>query len=87
MLVRLGSRLVVVAWTLVCVVGYVLVEVLGETFVDQSAAILGTTLASALGFLHDLGMILLVLVWLIVAWGILTLGSVLGGRRAPRRWN
>lgn len=78
---RFGAGLLVTAWTLLCILAYVLVEVLGEAFVDQASLVLGSTLGSLLGYLHDLGMIILVLVWVTVAWLIWTLGRALGGRQ------
>lgn len=81
-LFRFGAKAVVAAWTLLCLVAYVLVEFLGEAFVDQVGAILGGPIAAILAFLHDIGMVLLVLLWLAVAWVIWTAGNVLGGRRS-----
>lgn len=83
-LFRFGAGILVAAWTLLCVLAYVLVEVLGETFVGQASLVLGSTLGSLLGYLHDLGMILLVLVWVAVAWVIWTVGRALGGQNRRR---
>jgi len=79
-LLRFGAKTLVVVWTLVCVLAYVLVEVLGEAVVGQVGAILGSPIGWLLGFLHDIGMVLLVLVWLAVAWTIWTASKLLGAR-------
>jgi len=81
-LFRFGAKSLVAAWTLLCLIAYVLVEFLGEAFVDQAGAIVGTPVAAVLAFLHDIGMVLLVLLWLIVAWTIWTASKMLGGRRS-----
>ena len=81
-LFRFGAKAVVAAWTLLCLIAYVLVEVLGEAFVDQVGAVLGSPIAAVLAFLHDIGMVLLVLLWLAVAWVIWTAGHALGRRRS-----
>jgi hypothetical protein len=80
-LLRFGAKTLVVIWTLVCLLAYVLVEVLGEAIVEQVGAVLGSPIGWLVGFLHDIGMVLLVLVWLIVAWTIWTAGKALGARR------
>jgi hypothetical protein len=72
-LFRFGAGILVAAWTLLCVLAYVLVEVLGETFVGQASLVLGSTLGS-----------LLVLVWVAVAWVIWTVGRALGGQNRRR---
>lgn len=79
-LLRFSARTLVVLWTLVCVLVYLLAEVLGEALIAQSGFVLGGTLEGVLGFLHDVGMVLLVVVWLIVAWAIWTLGNVAARR-------
>lgn len=78
---RFGARTLIVVWTLVCLLAYVLVEVLGEAVVGQVGAVLGSPIGWLFGFLHDIGMVLLVLVWLAVAWAIWTAGRLLGARR------
>ncbi|MDX2073013.1 MAG: hypothetical protein SFX19_01455 [Alphaproteobacteria bacterium] len=80
-LLRFGAKTLVVIWTLFCVLAYVLVEVLGEAIAAQVGAVLGSPLGWLVGFLHDIGMVLLVVVWLVVAWTIWTAGKVLGARR------
>ncbi len=80
-LLRFGAKTLIVVWTLVCVVAYVLVEVLGEAFVGQVGTVLGSPIGWLVGFLHDIGMVLLVLIWLAVAWTIWTAGKMLGARR------
>lgn len=79
-LFRFGANALIAVWTLVCLAAYVLVEVLGETFVDAVSAVLGTAIGSLIGFLHDIGMVALVLVWLVVAWSIRTAGKAFGAR-------
>jgi hypothetical protein len=76
-LLRFGTRTLVVIWSLVCVLAYVLVEVLGEAFVGQVGALFGSPIGWLVGFLHDIGMVLLVLVWLVVAWLIWKAGNLL----------
>ncbi|MCE9521429.1 MAG: hypothetical protein K8S25_03235 [Alphaproteobacteria bacterium] len=83
-LLRFGAGALVAVWTAVCVVAYVMVEVVGEAFVASAGAVVGSPLASLLGFLHDLGMVLLVLVWVIVAWLIWTAGRFLGAPTSTR---
>ena len=80
-LLRFGAVTLVAIWTIVCVLAYVLVEVLGEAIVGQFGAVLGSPVGWLVGSLHDIGMLLLVLVWLVVAWTIWTAGKVLGARR------
>lgn len=80
-LLRFGAKTLIAVWTIVCVVAYVLVEVLGEAFVGQVGTILGSPIGWLVGFLHDIGMVLLVVVWLAVAWTIWTAGKLLGARR------
>jgi hypothetical protein len=41
-LLRFGTRTLVVVWSLVCVLAYILVEVLGEAFVGQVGAVFGS---------------------------------------------
>lgn len=77
-LLRFGTRTLVVIWSLLCVLAYVLVEVLGEAVVGQERAVLGSPVGWLVGFLHDIGMVLLVLVWLVVAWAIWTAGNLFG---------
>ncbi len=77
-LLRFGTRTLVVIWSLLCVLAYVLVEVLGEAVVGQVGAVLGSPVGWLVGFLHDIGMVLLVLVWLVVAWAIWTAGNLFG---------
>jgi hypothetical protein len=77
-LLRFGARTLVVIWSLLCVLAYVLVEVLGEAFVGQVGAVFGSPVGWLVGFLHDIGMIMLVLLWLIVAWTIWKVGNILG---------
>ena len=77
-LLRFGTRTLVVIWSLLCVLAYVLVEVLGEAVVGQVGAVLGSPVGWLVGFLHDVGMVLLVLVWLVVAWAIWTAGNLFG---------
>lgn len=79
-LLRFSARTLVVLWTLVCVLVYLLAEVLGEALIAQSGFVLGGTLEGVLGFLHDIGMVLLVIVWLIVAWVIWNLGNLAARR-------
>lgn len=74
-LLRFSARTLVVLWTVVCVVVYLLAEGLGEAVIAQTGALEGV-----LGFVHDIGMVLLVLVWLAVAWVIWTLGNLAGKR-------
>jgi hypothetical protein len=76
-LLRFGTRTLVVVWSLVCVLAYILVEVLGEAFVGQVGAVFGSPIGWLVGFLHDIGMVLLVLVWLVVAWLIWKAGNLL----------
>jgi hypothetical protein len=80
-LMRFGAKTLIVVWTLLCVLAYVLVEVLGEAIVGQIGAILGSPIGGLVGFLHDIGMVLLVVLWLVVAWTIWTAGRLLGARR------
>ncbi|MBP6015066.1 MAG: hypothetical protein KBA31_22800 [Alphaproteobacteria bacterium] len=87
LLFRFASTVLVAAWTLFCVLAFSLVEILGEAFVDQLAGITGGTIASLVGFLHDIGMVLLVLVWLVVAWLIWTAGRMFGSGRSLRRFS
>jgi hypothetical protein len=54
------------------------VEVLGEAFAGQVGAVFGSPVGWLVGFLHDIGMIMLVLLWLIVAWTIWKVGNILG---------
>ena len=77
-LLRFGTRTLVVIWSLLCVLAYVLVEVLGEAVVGQVGAVLGSPVGWLVGFLHDIGMVLLILVWLVVAWAIWTAGNLFG---------
>lgn len=77
-LFRFGTRTLVVIWSLLCVLAYVLVEVLGEAFAGQVGALFGSPVGWLVGFLHDIGMILLVLLWLVVAWGLWKAGNVFG---------
>jgi hypothetical protein len=60
------------------VLAYVLVEVLGEAFAGQAGAVFGSPVGWLVGFLHDIGMIMLILLWLIVAWTIWRVGNILG---------
>ena len=78
---RFGAKALIAAWTLVCLLAYVLVEVLGEAVVEQVGAVLGSPVGWLFGFLHDIGMVLLVLVWLAVTWTIWTASKLLGARR------
>ena len=88
LLFRFTSTVLVAAWTLLCVLAYVLVEVLGEAFIGQLAGVTGGTIAGLVGFLHDIGMVLLVIVWLVVAWLIWTAGKMFGGSgRRLRRFS
>ena len=80
-LLRFGAKTLIAIWTLICVLAYVLVEVLGEAVVSQIGAVLGSPIGWLVGFLHDIGMVLLVLVWMAVAWTIWTTGKLLGARR------
>ena len=80
-LVRFGAKTLVAIWTIVCLLAYLLVEVFGEAIVGQIGAVLGSPIGWLAGFLHDIGMVLLVLVWLVVAWTIWTAGKILGARR------
>ena len=80
-LMRFGAKTLVAIWTLICLLAYVLVEVLGEAIVGQIGAVLGSPIGWLVGFLHDIGMVLLVLVWLVVAWTIWTAGKMLGAQR------
>ena len=80
-LMRFGAKTLIVVWTLLCLLAYVLVEVLGEAIVGQVGAILGSPIGWLFGFLHDIGMVLLVVVWLAVAWTIWTASKLLGARR------
>lgn len=77
-LFRFGTRTLVVIWSLLCVLAYVLVEVLGEAFAGQVGALFGSPVGWLVGFLHDIGMILLVLLWLVVAWGLWKAGNMFG---------
>lgn len=77
-LFRFGARTLVVIWSLLCLLAYVLVEVLGEAFASQVGAVFGSPLGWLVGFLHDIGMILLILLWLIVAWMIWKVGNMVG---------
>ena len=77
-LLRFGARTLVVIWTLLCVLAYALVEVLGEAFAGQVGAVFGSPVGWLVGFLHDIGMIMLILLWLVVAWTIWKVGNVLG---------
>lgn len=77
-LLRFGTRTLVVIWSLFCVLAYVLVEVLGEAVAGQAGAVFGSPVGWLVGFLHDIGMVLLVLVWLVVAWAIWTAGNLFG---------
>jgi hypothetical protein len=77
-LLRFGARTLVVIWSLLCVLAYVLVEVLGEAFAGQAGAVFGSPVGWLVGFLHDIGMIMLILLWLIVAWTIWRVGNILG---------
>lgn len=43
----------------------------------QVGALLGSPIGWLVGFLHDIGMVLLVLVWLVVAWLIWKAGDLL----------
>ena len=76
-LLRFGTRTLGVIWSLICVLAYILVEVLGEAFVGQVGALFGSPIGWLVGFLHDIGMVLLVLVWLVVAWLIWKAGDLL----------
>ncbi len=78
---RFGAKTLIVVWTLVCVLAYLLVEILGEAFVGQAGAILGSPVGWLLRFLNDIGMVLLVVLWLAVAWTIWTAGKLLGTQR------
>lgn len=80
-LMRFGAKTLIGIWTLLCVLAYVLVEVLGEAIVGQIGVVLGSPLGWLVGFLHDIGMVLLVVVWLAVAWTIWTAGKLFGARR------
>lgn len=80
-LMRFGAKTLVVIWTLLCLLVYVLVEVLGEAIAGQAGALLGSPVGWLLGFLHDIGMLLLVLIWLAVAWTIWTAGKMMSARR------
>jgi hypothetical protein len=77
-LLRFGARTLVVIWSLLCVLAYLLVEVLGESFSGQVGAVFGSPVGWLVGFLHDIGMIMLVLLWLVVAWILWKVGNVLG---------
>ena len=77
-LLRFSTRTLVVIWSLLCVRAYVLAGVLGEAVVGQVGAVLGSPVGWLVGFLHDIGMVLLVLVWLVVAWAIWTAGNLFG---------
>ena len=79
-LLRFSARTLVLVWTLICVLVYLFAEVLGEVLIAQTGVVLGGTLEGLLGFLHDIGMVLLVLVWLAVAWVIWNLGNLAARR-------
>ena len=67
-LLQFGARTLVVVWTLICLVLYVLAEVLGEAIVELIGGVAGGVIGGAFGFVHDIAMVLLVLVWVGVAW-------------------
>jgi hypothetical protein len=80
-LLRFGAKTLVAVWTLLCLIAYVLIEVLGEAVVGQAGSLLGSPIGWLFDFLHDIGMVLLVLIWLVVAWTIWNAGKMLGARR------
>jgi hypothetical protein len=79
-LFRFGAKKLVAAWTVLCLLAYVLVEFLGEPSWIKRAPSSGPRSRAVLALLHDIGMVLLVLFWLAIAWTIWTVGKMLGRR-------
>lgn len=75
--IRLGAGTVIAIWTAICAALYLVIELFGEALIGM----LGGPVGSLLGFLHDVGMVLLVFIWVVVAWSIWALAKAAGGSR------